>query len=173
MKTETLHNIRRLLAAGVVAASIFMWLQGFIQSPMVRPEIAEQRKFTEKYLQENAPDLQAERNLAEAYWTRYRDVKEDSHFGSDGPTGIFGARAHYNQHGKREGRVFGPIPAPDDLVLEQQLAELYWRRYPKIEQSAAWGRKSQLGILGPRDHYHYHGRHSDLRWGEEPAAGKK
>ena len=172
MNNKILSGIRPLLGAVVVAVSSLLWTQGFLQSPMIRPELAEQRTFTEKYLQDNAPDLQAERSLAEAYWTRYRDVKVDRHFGINGPSGIFGARAHYEQHGKREGRVFGPIHIPDDLQREERLAEIYWRRYPEIEQSSSWGRNSQLGILGPRDHYLYHGRHSGLRWAEETTPGK-
>ena len=79
--------------------------------------------------------------------------------------GIYGPEEHYKNHGHREGRVFGPVPVPDDPLLEPELAEAYWRRYPDIEKSAEWGRRSALGILGPRDHYHYLGKHQLRVWG--------
>jgi hypothetical protein len=79
--------------------------------------------------------------------------------------GIYGAREHFTQYGKREGRIFGPIIIPDDLAYEQRLAEAYWQRYPDVEKSAIWGRYGTLGVLGPRDYYHYYGRHLSHKWG--------
>ena len=60
--------------------------------------------------QENDPGSSLEHELAEAYWRRYPDIKEDAHYGINGPLGIFGAREHFRQHGKREGRVWGLTP---------------------------------------------------------------
>ena len=56
-----------------------------------------------------APDGQ-ERVLAEAYWQRYPDIAAHPYFGTHGQLGIPGAREHYQQHGRREGRLWGPAP---------------------------------------------------------------
>ena len=52
-------------------------------------------------------DLQQEAALADAYWRRYGDVAADSVVGRDGALGVFGAREHYNRHGRRENRIWG------------------------------------------------------------------
>ncbi len=80
--------------------------------------------------------------------------------------GIWGARDHFLQHGKREGRIFSPVPESDDMVLEKRLAEIYWKRYPEIEKSSIWGRKGELGILGPRDYHTHRGRFQGKVWGK-------
>jgi hypothetical protein len=46
------------------------------------------------------------RGNAETYWAHYPDVANDPYFGRNGPLGIFGAREHYDRHGRREGRVW-------------------------------------------------------------------
>lgn len=61
--------------------------------------IAEQKK--------NYPDKKRERRLAEAYWSRYPDVRDDWYFGQNGRLGVYGARVHYERHGKQgNGRVW-------------------------------------------------------------------
>ena len=55
----------------------------------------------------NPRDTAKTRALAEAYWTRNRDVADDAIFGRAGSMGVFGAREHYTRHGKREGRRWG------------------------------------------------------------------
>lgn len=149
----------------VVSGSSVIWALGFFHSPLMRPEIEAERLFVNRYMEDNAPHLLAEKALAEAYWHRYLDVRNDAYFGKDGPMGIYGAREHYKQHGRREGRIFAIIPTPEDLALEQQLAEAYWQRYPEVGRSTIWGRTGALGILGARDYHYYYGRFRGHKWG--------
>lgn len=149
----------------VLGSSLTLYLLGLIHSPLLHPEQLAERRYVEHFLQQNAPDLEQERKLAEAYWRRYRDVAQDSYYGRQGPMGIFGAREHYQQHGRREGRIFAPLPEPETPDRETILAEAYWRRYPDIAASAVWGRTSELGTLGPRDHYTHRGRANGRVWG--------
>jgi hypothetical protein len=53
-------------------------------------------------------DAAAEEALARAYWERYPDVRASALYGEKGRLGILGAREHFTQHGRREGRVWGP-----------------------------------------------------------------
>lgn len=80
--------------------------------------------------------------------------------------GIWGPRDHFSLHGKREGRIFQPLHAKGDIKDETRMAELYWSRYPEIENNSIWGRNSQLGIRGPWDHYRYRGRFERKIWGK-------
>lgn len=162
---KTPYSFKFWVTGVALAISCVIWLIGFLQSPLFRPEIYQERLRAEKLLKEQSPDYLAEKNLAEAYWMRYPDIIDHSYYGKQGPMGVYGAREHFKQHGKREGRIFAPIIIPDDLAYERQLAEAYWLRYPDVEKSAIWGRDGALGILGPRDHYHYFGRHLNHRWG--------
>ncbi len=155
-----------IVTIGVLAASLILWLHGLMTSPLVNPQMREEQRYIEHLLQENRPDLEAERLLARAYWQRYADIRVDAFYGEQGPNGLFGARLHYEQHGRGEGRIFAPLPEVEDQFAEQSLAESYWQRYPDVARSKAWGRNSSLGLLGPRDHYNHIGRYEGRRWGE-------
>ena len=115
---------------------------------------------------DDSPAWQEEVRLAEDYWFRYPDVRNDGFWGKDSSLGIRGARRHYQLYGRYEGRVFGPVFRPTDMEEEKELAEAYWRRYPDIAQDPVWGRQGSMGILGPRDHYHYYGRSQGRTWGK-------
>jgi hypothetical protein len=136
-----------------------------MNSGILDPAIRAEKQYLDSYIREHSPDLQHQRMLARAYWTRYEDIRTDPYFGEHGPNGIFGARDHYNLHGRREGRVYGPTPTVTDLEREKVLAESYWNRYPDVAESGVWGRKSSLGVLGPRDHYRYVGKYLGNTWG--------
>ena len=156
---------RFLLTFATLIACSVIWWQGLQGSMLLNPELAEQHKNISRSAAGNSPDLQAEQALARAYWLRYPDIRQDTFFGENGTMGIFGPRAHYNQHGRHEQRILALVQIPNELDLEQELAEAYWSRYPDIERSMIWGRKSKLGILGPRDHYLHFGKAADLTWG--------
>jgi hypothetical protein len=51
-------------------------------------------------------NLEKERLLAAKYWARYPGVGVHSYFGKKGRLKIFGARAHFDRHGKGEGNVW-------------------------------------------------------------------
>lgn len=156
---------RYLITSIAIVVALFLWFKGFAKSPAIIPQQVHEIRFLSGYLEKNKPDLQEERDLAESYWLRYHDVREDPHWGENGPMGIWGPRNHYEMHGRREGRIFQPVMIPQDLDRERELAEAYWSRYPEIRESTIWGEKSSLGILGPRDHYRYIGSQHGKVWG--------
>ena len=164
-KADRFLIVRFLLTATAMSIAVLLWFQGFVASPLSSPQRVSEKRFLHDYLERNKPDLQEERVLAESYWLRYKDIREDPFWGEQGRMGIWGARDHYKQFGKREGRIYQPIIRPTDMQKEQKLAEAYWQRYPEIRRSAIWGEKSSLGILGPRDHYHYVGKKRGKIWG--------
>ncbi len=170
MKTSASYTAGYLLASISMVLALFLWFKGFAESPLMHPQKLNEIRFLNDYLERNRPDLKEERDLAQSYWLRYPDVREDPYWGENGPMGIWGPRDHYTMHGKREGRIYQLVLIPDDLDRERALAEAYWNRYPDIHQSSIWGEKSSLGILGPRDHYRYIGSQQGRLWGmaDEP-----
>lgn len=163
-----------LLLAFVTISSLtvglYYYAKGFARSSILNPDREAENRYLQKFIENNDHNLRAEKLLAEGYWSRYKDVRRDRYWGRNGPMGIWGARDHYQQHGRREGRIFKPLPQPGDLKLEQKLADIYWKRYPQIENNSIWGRNGELGILGPRDYHTYRGRFQGKIWGNEAAA---
>ncbi len=174
MKTNTnVFSISRFLITSLaIGVALLLWFKGFLQSPALIPHQVHEMKFLSDYLEQNMPDLQQERKMAESYWLRYQDVRDDPYWGENGPMGIWGARDHYEIHGRSEGRIYQPVMIPEDRKQERALAEAYWNRYPEIRKSAIWGEKSGLGILGPRDHYRYVGIRQGKIWGVADNAGE-
>ncbi|PIE58129.1 MAG: hypothetical protein CSA33_04240 [Desulfobulbus propionicus] len=111
-------------------------------------------------------ELSQEKQLALAYWKRYPDVREHPLWGEQGALGIKGPADHYRHHGRQEGRVFQELITAKDTAREAKLAEAYWSRYPDVAQSPVWGKKSALGVAGPRDHYLLFGQDEGRIWGE-------
>lgn len=158
------HTLLVLLTVVSICTSLFFYFNGLSRTSIFNPQKRYEEKFVQKYIEENDPDYHEELILAQSYWLRYEDVNDNDYWGVNGPMGIWGARDHFLQHGKREGRIFARVYRPDDMALEQHLAQSYWKRYPIIANSQVWGRKSPLGILGPRDHYRYRGRFEGKTW---------
>lgn len=52
------------------------------------------------------PSAIDERALAEIYWSKHQDVMTSQRYGKAGRMGIYGARAHYLQYGRSEGRLW-------------------------------------------------------------------
>jgi hypothetical protein len=163
------------LSAAAIIIAVVLWLEGFRHSPLIEPRRPANGQFAVNHLRETAPDMEEERILAESYWRRYRDVRNDAYWGEGGPMGIGGPRDHYRQHGRREGRIFQPLAEAPDLEAEKILARAYWARYPEVRHSPIWGEDSDLGILGPRDHFIHVGTALGLTWGlpaSSPSAGQ-
>ncbi|THB74557.1 MAG: hypothetical protein D6B25_13305 [Desulfobulbaceae bacterium] len=168
MRAESnIKNGQLLLIILIVTLSLCIWFYGLSESPVRQPEQFNQQQYLNKFLRENAPDFAAERALAEGYWLRYPDIGSNDYFGKNGPMGLYGARDHFEQFGRKEGRIFAPLISEEKGPAEKALAEAYWQRYPAIARSRSWGRSSKLGFLGPRDHYHYIGKAQGLIWGIE------
>lgn len=161
--------LRLFVSAAAILIAVFLWGEGFLHSPFIEPRRGSEKQLVKNYIRANTPDAAEERILAESYWRRYRDVRLDAHWGENGPMGIWGPRDHYRQHGRREGRIFQPLVAVLDLETEKILARAYWQRYPDVRSSTIWGENSDLGILGPRDHFIHVGTALGLTWGLPPA----
>lgn len=159
-------SIRPWVTALTLCLSIVAWGYGMFQSQIWDPQVREEKRYLASFLRDSSADRSLEQQLAKAYWLRYEDIRSDSFFGENGPGGIYGAREHYQLHGRHEGRIFGPLTEPADPEKERVLAEAYWNRYGDVADSPIWGRNSSLGILGPRDHYHYIGKKQNRVWGE-------
>lgn len=158
--------LRAVIAGLAILIATACWIYGYINSPAGNTDLGREKIFLTNYLQQNTPDLQLEKEMAEAYWLRYPDVRDNSYWGPKGPLGIWGARDHYLQHGYRENRVFGDLAKPENLQTEEKLARAYWRRYPDVRQHTIWGETGRLGIYGARDHYRYIGQRQGKKWGD-------
>lgn len=101
------RKLKAVMVTGIMTVSCILWILGWNTSPFTSPSTKTERRYVESYIQSNSPDLEKVRALAELYWKRYPDVGRDSHYGRNGIMGIYGARTHYDQHGKREGRKWG------------------------------------------------------------------
>jgi hypothetical protein len=101
-----LPRIRIALAAAAFIGAIAVYGYGIARSPLLNAETRAQQQVLARFaLQQASPD--EVRALAEAYWQRNPDVAQDSFFGRNGKMGIFGAREHYDRHGRKEGRRWG------------------------------------------------------------------
>ncbi len=149
----------------IILLSILLWVHGLQTSQILDAERQAQKLKAAVQLRDAAADRTDELQLARAYWLRYGDIRLHPLYGENGPLGISGARTHFRQHGRHEGRIYGPLAEPEDPEKERELAEAYWSRYPEVAASQVWGRKSALGIRGPRDHYRYIGRQQNRIWG--------
>ena len=170
MKKTFTHKgktLRVVIAGTAMVVAVVFWTRGLLQSPIFHPGHKGEGRLISPSFRDNSPHMQQEKNLAESYWRRYRDVREDSHWGEKGAMGIQGPRDHYSKFGVREGRIFAPVIFAKDPAHEKQLAEAYWQRYPDVRKSAIWGEDSALQYLGPRDHYTYLGQYEGRIWGED------
>ena len=97
---------RYILSFIGLAIAFAIYGYGFSRSPAMNPNYRTQQEMLASYAkgQGNAAEI---RMLAEAYWQRNPDVAMDSYFGRDGKLGLFGAREHFDRHGRAEGRRWG------------------------------------------------------------------
>ncbi|KJS00939.1 MAG: hypothetical protein VR65_11135 [Desulfobulbaceae bacterium BRH_c16a] len=165
-------NLPVAITCIALIAAAALWMRGFLQSPMVHPERKVEGKFIAGSRQADAPNPQREKILAASYWQRYRDIRENGHWGEKGSMGIWGPRDHFRKHGKREGRIFAPIIKAEDAASEKRLAESYWKRYPDVRNSSVWGKESDLQLLGPRDHFIHIGRFEGRIWEQAENTGE-
>ena len=80
---------------------------GIVRSPVIDDVLAQERVVINKHARRGQVDVVRERAQAQSYWKRNRDVAQDRFFGIDGALGTFGAREHYDRHGRLEGRRWG------------------------------------------------------------------
>ena len=104
MRSVTVFE-RSVVFAGIALALIAYAIGAWV-SPLLDGERRAQRDFVSRYAQMAARDETVERGLAERYWAQYGDVAADASFGRNGSFGVWGARVHFNRHGRREGRYW-------------------------------------------------------------------
>ncbi|NOQ45830.1 MAG: hypothetical protein GQ559_04035 [Desulfobulbaceae bacterium] len=93
----------------IVVLGFSVWIWGFFHSPAGSRERRMERAYVASNLVTRAPDYEDEKKLAQAYWWRYHDVRKDWLWGEKGTMGVRGPRDHYRLHGRREGRIWGPL----------------------------------------------------------------
>jgi hypothetical protein len=94
-------------AAVCIIAALSLYAYGYLNEPRLRDGDAQQRAYARQVLKSQSRDMGQEAALAEVYWRRYGDVAADPIVGQNGALGVFGAREHYNRHGRRENRIWG------------------------------------------------------------------
>ncbi len=87
------------------AVGLAIYAAGALQSPLMDEKTGEMLRVLARTAD---IDTAAEEKLARAYWTRYPDVAASPLYGEKGGMGVLGAREHYMNHGRREGRIWGP-----------------------------------------------------------------
>lgn len=97
----------RWLAVAAFILALGVYGAGALESPLLDPERRAQALLLAQHAGSGRRDEVQERALAEAYWSRYPDVANDRFFGRQGLSGVWGAREHYDRHGRREGRLWG------------------------------------------------------------------
>jgi len=93
--------------AVVFFVALIAFAAGFVRSPVIDDVYAQERVVINKHARRAHVDVVRELALAQAYWHRNPDVAQDGFFGVDGALGTFGAREHYDRHGRLEGRRWG------------------------------------------------------------------
>lgn len=89
----------------VLALAVYGW-QGS-RTPLLNSLLAERDHYLAAVSEQMSVDPSAEEAEAKAYWGRYPDVAANDYYGPGGPLGLLGARQHYRDHGRREGRRWG------------------------------------------------------------------
>ena len=95
------------LAAALFVSSLAVFGTALVRSPVIDDVLAQERIVLNKHARRDRVDIAREQALADAYWVRNPDVAANGFFGRNGALGPFGAREHYDRHGREEGRRWG------------------------------------------------------------------
>lgn len=101
--------MKLVTTVAILTTSVCFWLLGLFNSSILDPDAADVT-FQAKLAPDDSARAEQQRRLAEAYWTRYPDIRTHHYFGEEGPLGVNGAWEHYQQHGRFEGRMFWSGP---------------------------------------------------------------
>ena len=96
----------RLALFGLFILSLGVYLYGAFTSSLFDQSLADQRAYLMTVSRMPEEDAEEVRRRAEIYWTAYPDVAVDDYFGRGGKMGIYGARTHYQKHGRFENRIW-------------------------------------------------------------------
>ena len=109
MLKDTGRSARRLAYTGV-ALALIAYAIGAWDSPLIDRDRKLQLDLLTQHARAGKRREEQERILAESYWSRYADVAADIFFGREGSLGVWGAREHFDRHGRREGRSWPKSP---------------------------------------------------------------
>ena len=88
-----------------VALGVYGWQAS--GTMLLNRDLADRNRYLAAIAERPPVDRVAEAAAANVYWQRYPDIADDAYYGRSGPLGILGARQHYGDHGRREGRQWG------------------------------------------------------------------
>lgn len=104
-KKATVRATRMVVA--VYAVCLIVFAIGLVRSPVIDHALNQERIVLNKHARSGLIDVEREARFAQTYWELNPDVAAHFYFGRAGALGIFGAREHYDRHGRREGRPWG------------------------------------------------------------------
>jgi len=107
IRGQRLRRAAGWIGGAVFAVSLAVFAVGVFHSPVIDDVLAQERVVLNKHARGDTVDVIRETLFAEAYWARNPDVAADPFFGANGALGTFGAREHYDRHGRLEGRIWG------------------------------------------------------------------
>ena len=107
MTRWSLRSALHWIGGLVFAFSLMVFAAGMVHSPVIDDVLAQERVVLNKHARSDQVDLMRETRFAQAYWVRNPDVAAHAFFGAKGALGTFGAREHYDRHGRLEGRRWG------------------------------------------------------------------
>lgn len=88
----------------VFVASIVLYAILAMHSPLAVVDRHREAVVATEFARLSSAGQACERRLAALYWQANPDVSESAYFGRTGRLGMFGAREHFDRHGRREGR---------------------------------------------------------------------
>lgn len=91
---------------GLFILTLGVYAYGAFTSTLFDRGLADKRAFLVTASRAPEGDPAEIRRQAEAYWDLYPNVAEDEYFGRNGKFGRYGARYHYQSHGRFEGRTW-------------------------------------------------------------------
>ena len=110
MSTESTQPVMkdrlRIALFGLFVLCLGAYVYGASTSTLFDRGMADKRAYLMTASRAPEGDPAEIRRRAEAYWELYPGVAADEYFGRNGKFGIYGARYHYQAHGRYEGRTW-------------------------------------------------------------------
>ena len=107
MTPPTATGLAFWVGSAAFAVGVVVYGAAVVHSPVIDDVLAQERIVLNKHARRDRVNVEREQAFAEAYWRRNPDVAENTFFGENGALGLFGAREHFDRHGRSEGRRWG------------------------------------------------------------------
>lgn len=86
---------------------LIMFVLGIQSSPLMDTEEAKHQLVLRAHARIANIDVGRELNFANSYWDRNQDIRNHQTYGEFGSLGPLGARQHYDDYGREDGRRWG------------------------------------------------------------------